>query len=284
MRAVAIISIVLLLNVPEIGSGAPPVARPDSAAFRHVPDVGRAGDLVPSRAVLAAAVKEPFFAMVLGFVAADSLGTWTAADVTDFAADWGRPSDFPLDALVSFSREAIPAAEAAHHEDLVSDRRLVIRLRNARFSFSMPYSIMGYHPGSLVLASPLVFDEWHLGDRAIRITSGDATRHSVLRAITVFQVTRGFLVLDVDAWLDALLGDVADDAWTLGFAVAWYGDRLLGIGNSAGRNGRRIFGELDFQTDEIANHGQPAAAGLSRATRSWMSPARGRGPLPWRGY
>lgn len=247
------------------------------ADYLRIPDP----TLVPSREVLREQVKEPLFAFVLSMVAADSLGSWTAADLADFAAAWGEKTDFPLDQLVSIAREDVPPASRLRRDDTVSRRRLVITLREARLDFPMPYSILGYHPGTVVVKSPLIFDEWALGSRTIEVRAEGGTRRYPVDALTVFQVRGGANYLDVDAWLDNLLGDAVDDAWTVAFAVAWDDARLVGFGISTGRKGRRIHGELNFRTGEVEMHGRPVIRGLAAHVRDWLKDAAIAGPRPW---
>ncbi len=248
------------------------------ADYLRIPDTA----LVPSREALREQVKEPLFAFVLSMVAADSLGTWTAADLDAFAAAWGEKTDFPLDRLATLARELVPPGERKQHDGLESRRRLVFTIRDQHLEFPMPYSILGYHPGTVVVNSPLVFDEWALGPRTIEVRVDKEKRRYAVDALTVFQIRRGANYLDVDAWLDNLLGDVVDDSWTLAFAAGWEADRLVGFGVSTGRKGRRIYGELNFRTGEVEMHGRPVIRGLAATVRDWVTAEEIAGPRPWR--
>ncbi|HOX25748.1 MAG TPA: hypothetical protein PLL30_10735 [Candidatus Krumholzibacteria bacterium] len=269
---------------PDPASGAS-AARPDSATFLAVRTADRESGLVPDEAALRDQVREPLFAFVFTMVARDSLGTWTAADVAAFAESWGQASDFPLEQhLDRLTRESPPAGEFASRRDLTCDRRWVIRLRPERVEVPMPYSILGYHPGRLSVQSPLELREWRLGDRSVHVTVGGETSQSAVSGLTIFEIVHGWIILDVDGWLDTLLGRAADDAVSEGFAVGWVGAELVGIGTSGGRDGRRIVGELDLRTGEIENHGRPLALGLGQFCRAWI---RGQGADPreaWRAY
>jgi hypothetical protein len=240
--------------------------------------------LVPGEAFLRAQVKEPVFAWVFSLVEADSLGTWTAADVQAFAEGWDQPSDFPLDKLVCVRREALPDSARAVREGLVCDRRVVIELAAPRLEMPMPYAILGYHPGTLSFGSPLVAREWRAGARTVDVRSGDGTRRGEVQGLVVFEIVAGWTVLDVDGWLDSLLGRKLDDSATVGLAVARGGGRLLGVGNSIGREGRVIFGEMDFRLGTIAPHGRPLARALAGLARRWSDPAPDRRPAVWAGY
>jgi len=271
---------------PLAGAAAPPVgARPDSAAFMAVRAAGPGYGLVPGEAVLHGQVREPLFAFAFLQTERDRLGVWTAADLLAFAERWGETSDFPLaDRLESFTREALPDSEVLRVHGAVCDRRWVIRLDPARLDMPVPYSILGYHPGTLSLQSPIELREWRLGERTVHVTVDGKTRMYAVRGLTVYQVVAGWLILDVDGWLDTLLGKAADDAASEGVAVGWVDEELIGVGNSTGRDGRRIFGELNFRTGEVENHGRPVARGISQHARSWTRTAGVDPRAVWQAY
>ncbi|MEZ4387281.1 MAG: hypothetical protein R3D98_06820 [Candidatus Krumholzibacteriia bacterium] len=245
-------------------------ARPDSARFLAVRDAAFGPGLAPDPEALRREVRDPLFGFVFTMVEHDSLGSWTAGDLADFAATWGEESVFPLaEHLVSLTREPLPAGGVLRESGAACRRRWVIHLRPERLEIPMPYSILGYHPGKLSFAGPLVLHEWPLGARSVQVSVEGATRRFLATGLTVFQMSGGWILLDVDAWLDALLGDAADDALMQGFAVAWVDGELVGISNSADRRGRRILGELDFRTGEVAPNGRPLARGLAADARAW---------------
>jgi hypothetical protein len=135
----------------------------------------------------------------------------------------------------------------------------------------MPYQILGYHPGKLSFASPIHLDEWRLGHISLQVPAqDDGRRRRPASGVTVWQLTGGWIILDVDGWVDRLLGEAADDAAMEGFTVGWVDGALVGVGNSIGRDGRRLLGELDFRSGEVATHGRPVARGLSWLGRRWM--------------
>jgi hypothetical protein len=246
---------------------------------------GHAYGLAADQASLREQVGEPLFAFVFLMTEADSLGTWTADDLLAFADRWGRASDFPLaEHLESLTREPLTGDGALERRGVRCQRRWVVRLRPARLEMPMPYSILGYHPGKLSFDSPIELREWQLGAVEVDVRADGGTRRVSAEAVTVWQIASGWIILDVDTWLDKLLGEAADDAAMEGFTAGWVGGDLIGVGNSAGRNGRRILGELDFRTGEVAPHGRPAATGLSHYSRGWTR-QRGQDPRDtWRAY
>jgi len=233
---------------------------------------------------LRAQVQEPVFAYVFAMVEADSLGIWSRADLETFATGWVRPSDFPLEHLASMRREVVPEAERISRRGAVCDRVITIELTEARLDMPMPYSILGYHPGTLSFGSPLVIREWRLGEKELHVRADDETRRTPIRGFTVFQVVSGWAVLDVDAWLDNLLGKNLDDSATLCFATGRTEGRILGVGINVGRDGRFIYGELDFRRNTVVTHGRPLARAAAGAARPFGTPDSGDRNDIWSAY
>lgn len=229
--------------------------------------------LVGDQSELRAQISEPFFAFIFIMTERDSLGLWSAADLLAFAEAWGQPSVFPIAThLESLAREAVFGDEVAPVRGVACARRWIIRLQPPRVDLPLPYSILGYRPGTLSCAGPLILHEWRLGDQQLNLTAAGHDYEFSIGGMTVFQLVKGWLILDVDAWLDNLLGKSLDDSATEGFVVGRVEGDLVGVGNSVGRTGRRIFGELDFRTSKVENNGRPLALAMSRHSRAWMRP------------
>jgi hypothetical protein len=225
-------------------------------------------------------IREPFFEFMLGMAEVDSLGSWQGAELRAHTLATGRESRFPLDEVVSLERSR-PAAAAVRKYPGATVRAVWTLTLTEDQDRAMPYSILGYHPGSLRVAGRLVFSELAPSDVAISYVEDDVqvTRH--LTEVRIFPLEEGHVVLDADGWLDALLGSGLDDAWTLGFVVGREEGRLVGLGVSLGRKGRKIYGEFDFNRDKVEAHGRPVMAGLSRASRRWLNVEDGNLPPAW---
>lgn len=274
MRSLRVVRILLLFLVL---SGSVASSRPNGG----VADYG----LAPDSVELHQQVHDPLFAFVFSMAERDSLGTWTAADLLVFSKEWGEDSVFPLAGnLASLTREALPDGRVRYRRGVRCNRRWVVRFAPARLEIPMPYSILGYHPGSLSFDSPLTLFEWRLGERTMHVTVEGSTRRYACDALTVFQIASGWIVLDIDGWIDRLLGKAADDAAMEGFAVGWIDGQLVGVGNSVGRKGRRMLGELNFRSDEVETHGRPVARGLSTYSRGWTSSPRNTPRTVWERY
>jgi hypothetical protein len=225
-------------------------------------------------------IVEPFFAFVLDQAAADSLGLWRTAALKAYAAARGTPSRLPVEHLVSLERRRpapgsegrYPGARVAAEWVLAFDDRL---------SFPLPYSLLGYHPGSLRLASTLVLAELAPVDLTLSWRVKRGREQHPVKQVRVFVCERGYMLLDADAFVDHLLGDLLDDAWTVGFATARDGDHWLAISLMLGREGRAMYGEFDLARDRIEPHGRPLAEALAAAARRWQEPFADRLPVPW---
>ncbi len=241
--------------------------------------------LFPDESQLTDQVREPLFAFIFQMTERDSLGTWTAEDLAAFAAQWGNPSVFPIVAnLVSLSREVVPDNPPPRIRDAVCRRRWVAQLRPQRVEVPMPYRILGYRPGTLSFGGPLVLQEWRLGARHLQLELPAGKQEFDVHGLTIYQVAQGWLVLDVDAWLDRLLGDLLEDAALEGFVVGRLDGQLVGVGNSASRTGRRIFGEFDFRTGTVLGDSRAQALAMSRFGRIWTRPPGHDHREVWRVY
>ncbi len=232
-------------------------------------------------------VSEPFFAFVFAMTARDSLGTWTAADVTAFGAGRRPASVFPLaDVLTTLSREAVPAGEQRPVRGVTNRRRWVIELVVERVEMPMPFRFLGYRPGKLSCRGPLVLNEWQPGTRQLVLADDPdlPPQRWTVTDLTIYQIASGWLILDVHAWLDRLLGSALDDGASEGFAVGRVDGELLAIGNSTNRSGRRLFGELDLRTGKMDGGNRPVVLAMSRHCRHWTRPADFDVSALWKAY
>lgn len=235
----------------------------------------------PAAPALTDTIVEPFFAFVLGRADGDSLGVWCGADVAAFARERGQVSRLPLAHIVTMERRR----PAPGTEDRFEGARVLAEWRltfDGALDFPLPYSVLGYHPGSLRLSSALELAELAPVDRTLtwRDRKLGEVEHAV-GAVRVFVCEHGFLLLDADAVIDHLLGDLLDDSWTVGFVTARDGPKWLGLSVMLGREGRPLYGEFDFATDSIEPHGRPLAAALAAYGRPWLDPRRYALPRPW---
>lgn len=226
----------------------------------------------------AAEASEPLFAFLLSLANGDSLGVWSGRDIVRFADARGRQSKFPLEEIVSVARRRPDADESSRWPQGELDAMWEIVLRG-NLDRAMPYSILGYHPGSLRVAGRLVMSELRLGDWSFRVGGQDEARDLQVTDVRALRLDSGSVVLDADAIPDALLGGNLDDAWTLGFVLAYHEDRQVGLAVSVKRDEGAIFGEFDFVQDKIMKSGSLLGSHLSKFCRDWFT-RRGSRPQP----
>lgn len=226
-------------------------------------------------------IVEPFFALVLGLARDDSLGVWSGADVAGFARGRGQVSRLPVGRLVAMERRR--PARGTENRFAGATVRAEWRLTfDGALDFPLPYAVLGYHPGSLRLSSSLELAELAPADLTLSWSEKKKGRvQHALGAVRVFVCERGYMLLDADAVVDRLLGELLDDAWTVGFVTARDGPGWLGLSVMLGRDGRPLYGEFDFAHDSIEPHGRPLAAALAAAGRPWLDPQRYPLPRPW---
>jgi len=225
-------------------------------------------------------IREPLFELLVGFADGDSLGLWTGDELRARVALTGRASKFPLDAVASLERQRPDAASAGRYQ---GERvRAVWRMTlNGDQDRPMPYSILGYHPGSLRIGRELVLSELQGQRLDLSYVHDDEARTDTVTDVRIFPLEIGYVVLDADGFLDAMLGKALDDAWIVGFVLGRDEGELVGLGVSLGRKGRHIYGEFDFSEDTVLPNGRPLASALSQASRRWLDPDVSRLPEPW---
>jgi len=222
-------------------------------------------------------INEPFFDFMLSLAAADSVGRWTGADLRSHADSLGAESRFPLAEFLTLQRSK-PTTSSYSGATVAGVWHISLRAPQDR---PMPYSILGYHPGSLRFSQEIVLSELAPMELLLEfIEDGNHRRQNVLD-VRIFALEKGHIVLDADGLLDALLGSALDDSWTLGFVVGREEGRLIAVGVSLGRDGQKIYGEFDLAADKVLAHGRPLVSALSLASRSWLNTEDGNLPPAW---
>jgi hypothetical protein len=267
----------LCLAAPMTGSFGVGTAAPD----RDVPGRARRADGV----VVAAAspeVRDPLFELLIGIAEGDSLGVWETPALAARVTVSGRPTHLPLDRIRRVERRAVIDSASAESGGLRPTRRWRLSL-DEDLAFPMPYSILGYHPGTLRFSREIVLSEWRLGAANLRLARDDSARVFPYAGIVCWRLDAGWLVLDADGWVDRLLGSALDDSWTEGLALGRLDGRLVGLALGVNRDLRRLMGEFDFREDKVFPNGRPAARVLTGFCRSFVAPPPGLAPRAWQG-
>jgi hypothetical protein len=123
-----------------------------------------------------------------------------------------------------------------------------IELRKAQ-AIPAPYSLLGYHPGSVLVPERVVLYEWRIGDITIR----EQRRKKLvkLKACYLWAVKTGTVSVDIDSWVDALLGGSVDDITVRSLALFRLDGYPYAMAMGFNRNGKGRSGALDLRKNEL---------------------------------
>lgn len=183
--------------------------------------------------------RDPAFSILLGMVEEDLCGVLPGRRLRWEVRRSGRETQLPLPYLREISRMYVPGR----------DRPSVALVATQDLDLPLPYKVLVYQPGRIRSTAVIQFDEWNLGD--MRLDPGEGRPEVFLEDVRLWGVTRGRMELDVDGWLDRMLGSRLDDSDILGFALFRYEGRLLGMAMGYNREGRGRSGVFSFEKDRI---------------------------------
>jgi len=189
---------------------------------------------------LAPGVRDPVFAMLLAYVRGDRFGLVTRDEVARALDESRQHSRLPWQLARDFGRT--PGAGDA-------SAMLTVRF-SGPVDTPIPYHILWYHPGRIRASASCRFREWHLAELPFEARK-DGRASPLLADVRLFALDEGELLVDIDAWLDALLGDALDDTWIAGLAVARYQGREYGFAVGRNREGRPRIGVFDLSRDAV---------------------------------
>jgi hypothetical protein len=189
-------------------------------------------------------IRDTFFAWLVGVVDAGRDvsvdNAWLRGVLTEFRSTIALPFD-----RISEVRHIAPAVDERGSLEIVFDGEIDI---------PVPFSLLWYRPGSLRASRVVRFEER-------RFSSVPLADGSTASPVYSFRIAEGAMLIDVDEWIDVLLGRIVDDLAIRIVAVArWRGTwRCLIAGT--GREGRRIVAAFDLARNAISF---PVPSELSR--------------------
>jgi hypothetical protein len=187
-------------------------------------------------------VKDPVFAALVALVRADLYGVLTRAHLERELERRHLRSRLPYGSVRDVARVPAPTGP----------RALVTVRFEGPLAVPIPYSILWYHPGRIRAGDSCVFREWSLGTVQLPYESRPGAPASLeLQDVHLFDLDGGRLEVDIDAWLDRLMGSALDDTDVTGLVVFRHAGRHYGmaLGYNSGRRARS--GVFDFQGDRI---------------------------------
>lgn len=188
-------------------------------------------------------VQDPVFAVLLALIEQDRCGTISSARMKQAVTRSGRKTKIPVERLDELRRIRLPGDPQAE----------VVLTSREDIDLPVPYRILMYEPGRMRTTKVLELDEWNLG--TLRLPGpprANAPRSPVvLEDVRVWGIRKGHVELDVDGWLDNLLGSKLDDTEMVGFALFRYGGDLVGMAVGYNKAGRGRSGAFHFRDDRI---------------------------------
>lgn len=206
---------------------------------------------------LAADVTDPVFAYMVGLLDHDQYGTVTQEHFAQAVSHSGRRSRIPHQLIHALAR-----AQGTQ------PRSGWVRAEFTRpVDVAVPYSILGYHPGALISSPVVTFEEWRIGRTLVpNILVADAPPIEVDDLI-LWGVVDGQIRMDIDGWVDALLGGKLDDTYVVGLALFRYRGERLALALGFNQDGEGRSGVLDVHGDKIRFPAPPELKVIARDLR-----------------
>ncbi|HET9233976.1 MAG TPA: hypothetical protein VFP10_07550, partial [Candidatus Eisenbacteria bacterium] len=179
---------------------------------------------MPAQLPLANQVKDPVWALLIGVSESNLCGVLTRARLELEVKKSGRSTRIPMPYLHALRR--MPSAAGSRAD--------VSLMFTEDLNLPVPYEILGYHPGRMRMTGDLRFKEWKLGRVEVPNPEGSPT---VLEDVRVWGLDKGRVQMDVDGWLDAMLGPKLDDMDLEGFALCRYNGERMGFALGFGPKG-----------------------------------------------
>ncbi len=178
-------------------------------------------------------VKDTFFAWLVGVVDAGRDAELDNAELRDVLTEFRSSIALPFD-RISLVRHEAPRTDGYGSLGILFDGDVDI---------PVPFSLLWYHPGSLRSTRAVRFDERRFGSLP--------TASSPAGPVYSFRLVEGAMVIDIDEWVDVLLGRAVDDVSIRIVAIArWRGSWRCLLGGT-GREDRRIIAAFDLARNVI---------------------------------
>jgi hypothetical protein len=199
----------------------------------------RQGERQPASWHLANDITDPLFATMLGTIDAGHFGTVYQSELDSIVQANGG-SKLPHEVFAVLERKPGEGGPDSH---------VVITLGEP-VDRPIPYSLLGYNPGSIRSSEQIHFLHYEVGARRFLVELDDEEREIVVEGADLFVIADGFMEMDFDGWLDRLLGSKLDDMSVRAFFIFWWEGQRYSLGMGLSDKGRGKTGAFDFVADE----------------------------------
>lgn len=227
---------------------------------------------IPTEPVFAEGVEQPVFGFLIDQLDDGYVGVITSDHLKAVIEAHPKKSRFSHTIFSELRRAPQPKSERAFSLIVMPGPSQV----------SVPYSFLGYHPGTIEVSENVLMEEWHLGEYKLRDAWNVDQNTYELSDVTLWGILDGILFLDVDGWLDKMLGGKLDDTRLVGGVLFTYEGVRYALAMGYNDNGQGQYGALDLKRDRAHVSSPNALKVVSRNMRVIViSNLRNRGIQPW---
>jgi hypothetical protein len=209
----------------------------------------------------AAGVRDPVFAVLLGFVLDRHEGDLDSTRVRAEVERIGRKARLPYKWIRMINRRTGSSPDSV----------LVSSQFDREIDLPVPYQILGYHPGSFRSTSGMLFREISLGSvpvvHTVKVNGVVESRPFQIEDVRLYILEAGTLEIDIDGWLDRMAGGKLDDTRIAALAIFRRDDQLLGMAIGYNRDGEGRSGTIAFADDKILYPNPPELKTVARQMR-----------------
>jgi hypothetical protein len=220
---------------------------------------------LPPELRIVPAVKDPVFGILIGLVSSGTYGTLYGARLESELKRQSARSNLPYKTLDSLARTPVLAGRTA---------LIKLAFRGGDLDLPIPYDILGYHPGSFTASEHCVFREWILGTVRLEYDDDDGgktrTRTIELQDVHLFGLSQGKVNIDIDGWLDSVMGGGLDDTGVTCLMLCRHNGAWLGFAMGYNDDGHGRSGAFDFVKDEVLFPTPSELRSVGRQMRSRM--------------
>jgi hypothetical protein len=228
---VMLLSFLVLAAGPRLFAGDEPV--PGAVPAAQASPVSSA--MRPGRQISLSKVKDTFFSYVLGIVLTGIDVNIDNAQMRDILTEFQSKLKFPFDLVT----------RVVQRNDPDDEHRVISLIFNGNVVIPIPFSFLGYHPGTLRSTERLNF-------RVIRTAYTDPQEPGVYTPVYDLTLADGKVLIDIDDWLVYLLSNVLDKLEVRHIVFFNYRGAWIGLVEGEGKVFKRDMREyFDFTNNKI---------------------------------
>jgi len=219
-------------------------------------------DTLPDSLTPAPGVRDPVFALLVDLVTSGSYGRLTRERLAQELSRQRLKSQLPYGTVVEIVRRPVQRGYTAEVEVVFREP----------LNLDVPYSILGYHPGSFTASRNCRFREWAFPRLSWVDVSGSGkdakSRTTVLTDVHIFALQSGEIWIDIDKVVDKLLGGALDDTRVTVLALARHRGEWIGVASGYGRDHGGRSGILSLKADKILFPTPAELKGIGKGLRT----------------